>query len=1035
MQVFVNGAELPESAFGYPLSQDSREDIFMATGGTSEQLAQMSQEMNIRMSAMGTTRTETGWTGWLTKDQVTNYESRTSTFRCNAVDMGGDPNPGTRKTCECEGSDGAPDFKCADESQPTSEGGRCVCTTRVRFGSNSDMGADVPDRYKTQFMQRMSGGDEWKARMAMAPENIAFPDPTNFSVPLEVFDSSNQWHDHRNYRRPLDGIAAGEHTFKSIASMSNGRASGWHGGWWEIVDQWGARIAGGEVDGLVTGTGDETTFTVEEGSGMPPPIVCSPGFFMQRADGQDGRPDDNACGGLGGCVDRDCSTTEECLSNGQTCDQECDDECRQAYDSRGCSSTASGVRCRDGGGMEEACQCRSGPPIVCADGFFFQRADGRDGRPDDNACGGLGGCVDMDCSTTEECMSIGQTCGQECDDACRRSWDSRGCRATPDGAVVCRPSVCSDRDESGGGQRNWRQPTPRLENAVCEVNDPDACTMDTDDQGRRVCEVDGIMLKVRTEFRAQDVMWVVDDGRKFQLDKSPIYIGGMAGIEDDNFFVGSIASIALSNTVFSDRDIECQYLHGQETLGQCAKPRSLVFSAPLTEDVEPNPPKQIVDSAENKVTLFGGAYLDRDFGVALDGDGDFITFEDKGFTSGREFSIGFWFTIRTECANPGRWEFLFSEAENPDAAFFREPEAALEIYFGCADPGDDDDDIGDVLRTYIQDSCGTTALFDIPTRRIRDEGAVTSEWTHYMLSVSPSSIITFLDGNQVQEWGGRYIVFKEVGFPRDWIQSDRNVAFPSPSSLTTPLCDFGISEVYSNRDVTDVPLDTLVTGTWYTISWEAGATGQFTLSSAAGRGRCANPSACNFVGATEGSCDPTRDDTSPTACRVSPDWPMCMPPADPADDPCVYTPAQDAQCVSDSADTECKIDDADVTTDPAGALPMDLGGRPAHSPSKPPMAPGCRLRTQGLGGTRPRRSPVRCSGASIRETQAGPPSHRSPARRPASPSWAGAATVPTTTTSWAEWPASPCRLAPSTRTRRDACSSLARSSWARATRI
>ena len=158
---------------------------------------------------MGTTRTETGWTGWLTKDQVTNYESRTSTFRCNAVDMGGDPNPGTRKTCECEGSDGAPDFKCADESQPTSEGGRCVCTTRVRFGSNSDMGADVPDRYKTQFMQRMSGGDEWKARMAMAPENIAFPDPTNFSVPLEVFDSSNQWHDHRNYRRPLDGIAAG----------------------------------------------------------------------------------------------------------------------------------------------------------------------------------------------------------------------------------------------------------------------------------------------------------------------------------------------------------------------------------------------------------------------------------------------------------------------------------------------------------------------------------------------------------------------------------------------------------------------------------------------------------------------------------------------------------------------------------------------------------------------------------------------------------------------------------------------------------
>ena len=56
-------------------------------------------------------------------------------------------------------------------------------------------------------------------------------------------------------------------------------------------------------------------------------------------------------------------------------------------------------------------------PLACAEGYQFQRADGRDGRPQDNACGGLGGCVDQ--------LEVeGQTCGQECDDACRRLFDS-----------------------------------------------------------------------------------------------------------------------------------------------------------------------------------------------------------------------------------------------------------------------------------------------------------------------------------------------------------------------------------------------------------------------------------------------------------------------------------------------------------------------------------------------------------------------------------------------------------------------------------
>lgn len=55
-------------------------------------------------------------------------------------------------------------------------------------------------------------------------------------------------------------------------------------------------------------------------------------------------------------------------------------------------------------------------PLACADGYMFQRADGRNGRPQDNSCGGLGGCVD-------QLQVRGQTCDQPCDQQCANAYD------------------------------------------------------------------------------------------------------------------------------------------------------------------------------------------------------------------------------------------------------------------------------------------------------------------------------------------------------------------------------------------------------------------------------------------------------------------------------------------------------------------------------------------------------------------------------------------------------------------------------------
>ena len=134
-------------------------------------------------------------------------------------------------------------------------------------------------------------------------------------------------------------------------------------------------------------------------------VVCdtAQGFFFQRADGANGRPDDNACGGLGGCVDRDCSTTDECLSNGQVCQpgKECDQACQIEFDARGCSSTAAGVTCDVGGSVLQLTALENSQagtafmalPNVGASGDFtaqFQMYCG-DGTGADGLCMNLGG--------------------------------------------------------------------------------------------------------------------------------------------------------------------------------------------------------------------------------------------------------------------------------------------------------------------------------------------------------------------------------------------------------------------------------------------------------------------------------------------------------------------------------------------------------------------------------------------------------------------------------------------------------------------
>ena len=59
----------------------------------------------------------------------------------------------------------------------------------------------------------------------------------------------------------------------AYAGAAFGRSSGWHGGWFELKDQFGDRVAGGEVDGVVEGEKLQVDFVVEEGN-MEVGCIC-----------------------------------------------------------------------------------------------------------------------------------------------------------------------------------------------------------------------------------------------------------------------------------------------------------------------------------------------------------------------------------------------------------------------------------------------------------------------------------------------------------------------------------------------------------------------------------------------------------------------------------------------------------------------------------------------------------------------------------------------------------------------------------------
>eukprot|EP01043_Picozoa_sp_COSAG02_P076691 COSAG02_NODE_16417_length_1085_cov_1.191684_1_plen_346_part_10 len=157
--------------------------------------------------------------------------------------------------------------------------------------------------------------------------------------------------------------------------------------------------------------------------------------------------------------------------------------------------------------------------------------------------------------------------------------------------------------------------------------------------------------------------------------------------------------------------------------------------------------------------------------------------------------------------------------------------ADVEVYLSCS-RDDRRGASGDILRTYLQDSCGQRAVFDINVDEMRGGGPITSQWVSYVLSVSRSSLRLYIDGAPTGlDEDGQSITFPEWGWASD---ADENLAYPDPENLSgginsrrgrARLCGFDLSDTYSTWRDSTVSLNGLAPDTEYTINYASGAVG------------------------------------------------------------------------------------------------------------------------------------------------------------------------------------------------------------------
>jgi hypothetical protein len=302
----------------------------------------------------------------------------------------------------------------------------------------------------------------------------------------------------------------------------------------------------------------------------------------------------------------------------------------------------------------------------------------------------------------------------------------------------------------------------------------------------------------------------------FSLAGYDITIGAMGNRRE---FSGNVAMVSLHADPVTGTDADCLYQYGEQQVAMCEDYASGGWRGPLW--------LLFNGTMHDQAELGGDAVLDAEFGVMLDGQGDYVSVQPQGsyssslnYAKDAQFGVSLWFTRKT-CPVAGRYEALYTHAqETGRSSSWSDPtNSGIHILVGCAGGdsffGEHSSIPGDILRFIFVDDQQNRLTFDVPLAEAPTNGNVASNWIHLAVAVDTTSVQVFLNGLLVPD--------SDVGFATDppadyqdqytnqwaWATAaGENLAYPTPSALSRPLNGFGMSGIGDNTDYyTDMTLD------------------------------------------------------------------------------------------------------------------------------------------------------------------------------------------------------------------------------------
>jgi hypothetical protein len=284
-----------------------------------------------------------------------------------------------------------------------------------------------------------------------------------------------------------------------------------------------------------------------------------------------------------------------------------------------------------------------------------------------------------------------------------------------------------------------------------------------------------------------------------------IVLGGRADHNAQRHFKGDMAGLMISGEPLTDSQVQCIFTQSEQFL---PSQLSACAAASTAAELSVSFMDSSVDSSGHGRTItWNPSAASRHVtaaGATFDADADYVTvqfndgttrdsYEHPRLSTGGtcsdaagcttaadngEFSVSFW--MSKDACTTQQYEYMYSHMSStlPGSMW---TSSSLNIYLACQANGGGSSTLGtSVVRYSVLDTGGREALIDTPLHAAGNFDAITNTWVHIVLTVTPSSIVSYDDGVRMRDSQYGYFV-SNPGDPS--ATPVNNIAHPTPSSL------------------------------------------------------------------------------------------------------------------------------------------------------------------------------------------------------------------------------------------------------------